>query len=123
MTFAWTLAAQASSGWQRTNQGDSTADRCGSHGDHGPLRASDVGRPGGQPGSPHRYTVNPGTADERVLVRGKFDKEPLSAGDLLRVETAAGGGWGDPLERDVSECDSTSCGALSRSRRRARRTE
>lgn len=59
------------------------------------------GAHGGQPGSPHRYTVNPGTADERVLVRGKFDKEPLSAGDLLRVETAAGGGWGDPLERDV----------------------
>jgi len=57
------------------------------------------GAHGGQPGAPHRYTVNPGTSGERVFARGKFDKEPLAAGDLLRVETSAGGGWGDPLER------------------------
>jgi N-methylhydantoinase B len=59
------------------------------------------GAHGGQPGATHRYTVNPGTPEERVLLRGKFDAEPLKAGDLLRVETAGGGGWGDPLEREV----------------------
>ena len=58
------------------------------------------GAHGGKPGGTHRYTVNPGTSEERVITRGKFDKEPLAAGDLLRVETAGGGGWGDPLERD-----------------------
>lgn len=59
------------------------------------------GAHGGQPGATHRYTVNPGTPEERVLPKGKFDKEPLAAGDLLRVETSGGGGWGDPLEREV----------------------
>jgi N-methylhydantoinase B len=58
------------------------------------------GAHGGKPGATHRYTINPGTAEERVIPRGKFDKEPLAAGDLLRVETAGGGGWGDALERE-----------------------
>ena len=58
------------------------------------------GAHGGRPGKPHCYIVNPGTASERVLKRGKFDKEPLQKGDLLRVLTAGGGGWGDPYERD-----------------------
>jgi len=58
------------------------------------------GAHGGRPGMPHRYTINPRTSEERVLPRGKFDKEPLQKGDLLRVETAGGGGWGDPLERE-----------------------
>jgi N-methylhydantoinase B len=60
------------------------------------------GAHGGRPGSPHRYIVNPGTDHERVLTRGKFDRERLRKGDLLRVETAGGGGWGNPLERDVA---------------------
>jgi N-methylhydantoinase B len=59
------------------------------------------GAHGGKPGMPHLYIVNPGTPNERVLTRGKFDREPLQKGDLLRVLTAGGGGWGDPLERDV----------------------
>jgi N-methylhydantoinase B len=58
------------------------------------------GAHGGKPGEPHCYIVNPGTPQERVFERGKFDREPLKKGDLLRVLTAGGGGWGDPLERD-----------------------
>ena len=53
------------------------------------------GAHGGKPGSPHKYIVNPNTPQERVLERGKFDKEPLEKGDLLRVLTAGGGGWGE----------------------------
>ncbi len=59
------------------------------------------GARGGLPGRPHRYIINPGTSRERVLTKGKFDRERLSKGDLLRVETAGGGGWGNPLERDL----------------------
>lgn len=58
------------------------------------------GAHGGRPGKPHLYIINPGTPNERVLKRGKFDREPLKKGDLLRVLTAGGGGWGDPLERE-----------------------
>src|SRR5262249_11991404 len=59
------------------------------------------GAHGGKPGATHKYIVNPGTPEERVVPRGKFDKEPLKKGDLLRCLTAGGGGWGDPLERDI----------------------
>ena len=28
------------------------------------------------------------------------DAEPVRAGELIRIRTTGGGGWGDPLERD-----------------------
>ncbi|MEA2332626.1 MAG: N-methylhydantoinase [Thermoleophilaceae bacterium] len=59
------------------------------------------GAHGGKPGRPHKYILNPGTPGERVYERGKFDKEPVKAGDLIRIYTAGGGGWGDPLERET----------------------
>jgi N-methylhydantoinase B len=58
------------------------------------------GAHGGSAGLPHCYIINPGTPEERTFERGKFDKEPLKKGDLVRVLTAGGGGWGDPLERE-----------------------
>jgi N-methylhydantoinase B len=54
---------------------------------------------GGKAGGPFRVTVNPGTPEERVL-EGMADDVPVAAGDLWRVETTGGGGWGDPLERE-----------------------
>lgn len=54
---------------------------------------------GGRAGKPTQFVVNPGSAEERVLpplIQGVT----LKAGDLLRVLTAGGGGWGDPLDRD-----------------------
>lgn len=54
---------------------------------------------GGKAGQGSRYILNPGTSSERVL-SGKTDSEQVKAGDLLRVLSPGGGGWGNPLERD-----------------------
>ncbi len=56
---------------------------------------------GGKAGSPFKVTINPGADDEQVM-DGLCDREPIDHGVLIRVETTGGGGWGDPLERDVS---------------------
>jgi N-methylhydantoinase B len=76
------------------------------------------GAHGGKPGEPHCYIINPGTPEERVLARGKFDKEPMKKGDLLRVLTAGGGGWGDPLDREA-ECVRRDVGRCLVSREKA----
>jgi hypothetical protein len=44
--------------------------------------------------------LNPGSGAERALT-SKVAGLLLRRGDLLSVEFAGGGGWGDPLERDV----------------------
>lgn len=54
---------------------------------------------GGKAGLPYRAIVNPGTPEERALP-GLNDDVPLKRGDLLRLLTTGGGGWGDPLERE-----------------------
>ncbi|MDQ0219558.1 hydantoinase B/oxoprolinase family protein [Peribacillus cavernae] len=55
---------------------------------------------GGGPGKPGGTWINPGTPNERLV---QFCQEgiPVKAGDIIRVTTPGGGGWGDPLERDV----------------------
>jgi N-methylhydantoinase B len=57
------------------------------------------GLKGGRAGTPFRVTIDPGGPNERVLP-GLADDEPVRAGELVRIETTGGGGWGDPLERD-----------------------
>jgi N-methylhydantoinase B len=57
------------------------------------------GLKGGRAGTPFRVTIDPGGPNERVLP-GLADDEPVSAGEVIRVETTGGGGWGDPLDRD-----------------------
>ncbi|MCZ6844239.1 MAG: hydantoinase B/oxoprolinase family protein [SAR324 cluster bacterium] len=54
---------------------------------------------GGQ-GAPQcaRILVNPGTPGEREL-KPLSDRNHLKQGDLVRIMTGGGGGWGDPLER------------------------
>jgi N-methylhydantoinase B len=54
---------------------------------------------GGHSGRPGRLLVNPGTPHERLL-KPLSDNNRLRQGDLLRLMTPGGGGWGDPLERD-----------------------
>ena len=54
---------------------------------------------GGMGGGLSRVVLNPGTPDEREI-RPFSDDNHWKAGDLVRVYTAGGGGWGDPLERD-----------------------
>jgi N-methylhydantoinase B len=63
---------------------------------------------GGKPGRASRFVIKAGTADERETpASGRFD---LKAGDRLYLESAGGGGYGDPakraperLERDIEE--------------------
>lgn len=54
---------------------------------------------GGRAGAPFRVTVDPGGPHERAL-DGLTAAEPLCAGDIVRIRTTGGGGWGDPLDRD-----------------------
>src|SRR5690348_8163665 len=56
----------------------------------------------GRAGLPFRVTIDPGGPNERVLA-GLCDDEPIAAGEIVRIETAGGGGWGDPLDRDPGE--------------------
>jgi N-methylhydantoinase B len=42
--------------------------------------------------------IDPGGPNERV-VDALADAEPVRAGEVIRIRTTGGGGWGDPLER------------------------
>jgi N-methylhydantoinase B len=55
---------------------------------------------GGKAGRPFQVTVDPGGPHERE-VDALADDEPVRAGEVIRIRTTGGGGWGDPLERDV----------------------
>lgn len=56
---------------------------------------------GGANGAANRFTViRDGAALEPSDVPGKVSGFPLRKGDVVREETAGGGGWGDPLTRD-----------------------
>lgn len=57
---------------------------------------------GGYSGRPGKLLVNPGTPDERDL-KPLSDNNRLLKGDLLRIMTPGGGGWGDPLDRDAAQ--------------------
>ena len=54
---------------------------------------------GGRPGTTSRYVLNPGTNREEVLP-SKTPYIDLEPGTLVRVQSAGGGGYGDPRERD-----------------------
>jgi N-methylhydantoinase B len=56
------------------------------------------GSRGGRPGAVGRALLNPGTPGERDL--GRINAVTLARGDVLLVETAGGGGLGDPALRD-----------------------
>jgi N-methylhydantoinase B len=55
---------------------------------------------GGKAGRPFEVTIDPGGAEER-LVDALADAEPVRAGQVIRIRTTGGGGWGDPLRRPV----------------------
>ena len=55
---------------------------------------------GGMGGGVSRVVMNPGTPEEREI-RAFSDDNRWKYGDLVRIYTAGGGGWGDPLERDA----------------------
>lgn len=55
---------------------------------------------GGQAGKPGGSFINPGTKGEQVVQYSR-DSVPVKRGDIVRVTTPGGGGFGDPLERDL----------------------
>jgi N-methylhydantoinase B len=57
---------------------------------------------GGRAGRPFEVTVDPGGPNERV-VSALADAEPVRAGEVIRIRTTGGGGWGDPLDRPYDE--------------------
>jgi N-methylhydantoinase B len=64
------------------------------------VRLGCYGVKGGRAGQPFRVTVDiDGSARE---LGGLVDGEPVAAGEIVRVCTTGGGGWGDPLEREPS---------------------
>jgi N-methylhydantoinase B len=53
---------------------------------------------GGRAGRPFQVTIDPGGPRERT-VGALTDAEPVRAGEVIRIRTTGGGGWGDPLLR------------------------
>ncbi len=63
------------------------------------VRLGCYGVAGGKAGQPFCVTVDlHGKAKD---LGGLVDGEPLAAGQVMRVVTTGGGGWGDPLERET----------------------
>ncbi|RCV53302.1 hydantoinase B/oxoprolinase family protein [Marinitenerispora sediminis] len=69
---------------------------------------------GGRAGRPFQVTIDPGGPNEREMA-GLVDGEPVRAGEVIRIRTTGGGGWGDPLDRDVEAVvRDVRCGKVSR---------
>lgn len=70
------------------------------------VRVPPFGLYGGASGAPARYTLDPGTPDERPAAPefgAKKHQVPLRRGQVILQETAGGGGFGDPFERPPDE--------------------
>lgn len=59
---------------------------------------------GGKAGRPFEVTIDLGGPEERE-VDALADAEPVKAGQVIRIRTTGGGGWGDPLERPYDEVE------------------
>jgi N-methylhydantoinase B len=57
---------------------------------------------GGLAGRPFSVVIDPGGPNERV-VDALADAEPVRAGEVIRIRTTGGGGWGDPLDRPYED--------------------
>jgi N-methylhydantoinase B len=57
---------------------------------------------GGRAGGSFEVTVDLGGPNERV-VDALVDAEPVAAGQVIRIRTTGGGGWGDPFDRPYDE--------------------
>ncbi|MCZ6838935.1 MAG: hydantoinase B/oxoprolinase family protein [Alphaproteobacteria bacterium] len=62
------------------------------------VRLGCYGLNGGKAGQPFGVYVDADGRNEKL--GGLVDGEPLEAGQLVRIRTTGGGGWGDPLERE-----------------------
>ena len=62
------------------------------------VRLGCYGLNGGKAGKPFCVTID--TEGKPHDLGGLVDGEPVRAGEIVRVVTTGGGGWGDPLERE-----------------------
>lgn len=58
---------------------------------------------GGQAGSPNGAAIIRAGETEPEVWAGKLTRHPLGRGDLARLITGTGGGYGDPLQRPISK--------------------
>jgi N-methylhydantoinase B len=65
------------------------------------FKFSSPGIFGAKPARASQAVLNPGSTAERTLT-SKVAGLRLARGDLLSVEFAGGGGWGDPYRREVA---------------------
>jgi N-methylhydantoinase B len=63
------------------------------------MKQGPYGLAGGGEGGRTELIVNPGAKGERRLP-SKITGVPIKAGDVFRMRTTGGGGWGDPKKRD-----------------------
>ena len=73
---------------------------------------------GRQPGTTGYTLLNPGSDHERDI--GKIDVLEMDVGDVLRLGTQGGGGYGDPLDGRPRPSGTTCSTNTSRSTRRGR---
>jgi N-methylhydantoinase B len=59
---------------------------------------------GGRAGLSFQVVVDPGGPGERE-VDALADAAPVRAGEVIRIRTTGGGGWGDPLDRPYAEVE------------------
>jgi N-methylhydantoinase B len=59
---------------------------------------------GGMAGNSFSVVIQPGTPHERE-VDALSDAVPVKAGEVIRIRTTGGGGWGDPLTRPYEEVE------------------
>jgi len=57
---------------------------------------------GGRAGRPFQVVIDPGGPGERAA-EALADAEPVRAGEVIRIRTTGGGGWGDPLDRPYDQ--------------------
>src|SRR4029450_256822 len=60
------------------------------------------GWPAGAPARRSRARSSPAAPPERAGA-ALADAEPVLAGEVIRIRTTGGGGWGDPLDRPYDE--------------------
>ena len=76
------------------------ADEAGADNPHGSSRSSPVRVAGRSSGTPAWNILNPDGPKSEILPTLPMEAVALRRGDVLRIVTAGGGGWGDPLERE-----------------------
>ena len=69
---------------------------------YGRHRFPPWGMDGGDPGSPNGVAIIRAGDDLPALWRGKLTRYPLKRGDVVRIITGTGGGFGDAMERPLA---------------------